>query len=64
MAWLAGLCPDLVPKVTSTHRFEIVFKGWAKGTIVTGAGNPVLYEGRPWGGGMGSPQRKLRRIYR
>ncbi len=22
-----GLCPDLVPKVTSTHRFEIVFKG-------------------------------------
>ncbi len=31
---------------------------------MTGAGNAVLYEGRPWGGGMGSPQRKSRRIYR
>ena len=30
---------------------------------MTGAGNPVLYDVRPWGGGLGLPKRRLWRIY-
>ena len=31
-------------------------QGLGEESVANGAGNPVLYDGRPWGGGRGLPQ--------